>query len=345
VPYLGGSTSLHSLLKKKRKILYLISGETGFKKTDEEILRSFAVVRKYNYLNIRDYFNLKIFFDFVWADSLLIWFASKHAITPVLLNYLFNKPIYIIAGGFDVANIPTIKYGAMQGGSRSKIGRWLLSRTHNVIAVSKSNRREIIENGKVLPKKIKLIYNAIPEITPISYNKKKSQVITLGEINEETYLRKGLDRFIEIAKKMPTIQFIHIGKWTDNKGKPCQRMVKYVKDISPENIRYLGYVEYDELEKWFLQSKVYLQLSRHEAFGVSVVEAMRYGCIPVVSNAFALPEVVGNNGYITDSNIDSTVNIIREILKSKFEDNNPNILNKDFSIDVRTNLFKELLIN
>ena len=72
---------------------------------------------------------------------------------------------------------------------------------------------------------------------------------------------------------------------------------------------------------------------------------MASGCIPVVSNQYALPEIVGKNGYITDSNIDSTVNIIREVLKSKFEDNNSNILNKDFSIDVRTNSFKELLIN
>jgi len=330
-------------LQKKRKILYLISGETGFKNTDGEILRSFAVVRKYNYLKLRDYFNLKFFFDFVWADSLLIWFASKHAITAVLLNYLFNKPIHIIAGGFDVANIPKIKYGAMQGGSRSIIGRWLLSRTHNVIAVSKSNRREIIENGKVLPKKVKLIYNAIPGITPFSYNKKKNQIITVGEINEETFLRKGLDRFIQVAKKMKDLQFFHIGKWTDNKGKPCQRMIEYVKDISPDNIRYLGYVEYDELEKWFFHSKVYLQLSRHEAFGVSVVEAMRYGCIPVVSNAFALPEVVGNNGFVIN-NIGEAINaIILAMLNEHHKLDNKWLEN--FSMEKRLQKFKKIIEN
>ena len=125
----------------------------------------------------------------------------------------------------------------MQGGSSTIIGRWLLSRAHNIIAVSKSNRKEVIENGRVLERKVKLIYNAIPEITPISYIKKKNQVITVGEVNEETYLRKGLDRFIQVAEKMQEVQFIHIGKWTDSKGKPCMKMINYVKKISPPNIQ------------------------------------------------------------------------------------------------------------
>ena len=335
------STKLHSLLQKNNKILYIISGETGFKKTDEEILRSFAVVRKYNYLTFLDYLNPKMFFDFLWADSLLIWFASKHAITAVLLNYLFNKPIYIIAGGFDVANLPKIKYGAMQGGSRSKIGRWLLSRANSIIAVSKSNRREIIENGKVLPRKVKLIYNAIPKITPIAYNKKKNQVLTVGEINEETYLRKGLDRFIQVAEKMKNLQFFHIGKWTDNQGRTNFKMIEYVKSISPPNINYLGYVDKKELEKYYEESKIYLQLSRHEAFGVSVAEAMIYGCIPIVSNAYALPEVVNGRGYVVQT-IQETISIAKRILNEDFKSAR---VKNPFPIFQRERGFRKILVN
>ena len=96
----------------------------------------------------------------MWCNTIVVWFASSHAFPVILLNYFFNKQLIIIAGGFDVANVPNINYGAMRGKSRAKLGKWLLSRAHLVIAVSKSNRQEIIENGSVTPKKISLIYNA-----------------------------------------------------------------------------------------------------------------------------------------------------------------------------------------
>ena len=70
----------------------------------------------------------------------------------------------------------------MQGGSRTVIGRWLLSRTHKVIAVSKSNRQEIINNGKVHPSRVKLVDNAVSDIDQRDISEKKDQVLTVGEI-------------------------------------------------------------------------------------------------------------------------------------------------------------------
>jgi glycosyltransferase involved in cell wall biosynthesis len=46
---------------------------------------------------------------------------------------------------------------------------------------------------------------------------------------------------------------------------------------------------------------VYVQASLHEGFGLAVAEAMTAGCIPVVTRAGALPEVVGNTGVYADS--------------------------------------------
>ena len=266
-----------------------------------------------------------------------------HTIPAVLLNYLFNKPLCIIAGGWDVANVPEIKYGGMQGGSRTVIGRWLLSRASKVIAVSKSNRQEIINNGKVHHSKVKLIYNAVSVTNQGCLMERKDQVLTVGEINEDTFLRKGLDSFIDVAHRLPKTSFIHIGKWTDKNGKPCTNMINYVKKISPPNIRYIGYVNRKELEQYYKESKVYLQLSRHEAFGISVVEALKGGCYPIVSNCYALPEIIGDFGYIVKEHIvDEAVEIIKTILRSDYTKFKP-AAHLKFSIKERKKNFMKIL--
>ena len=166
-----------------KNIFYIISGETGFKKTDEEILKSLGNVRKMDYTSKTSYFNPIVWINLIWCQSIVIWFASGHAIPVILLNYLFNKRLIIIAGGFDVANEPTMRYGAMRGKSRAIIGKWILSRAHSIIAVSKSNYQEIVENGRVNSPKVHLIYNAVSKKENHQHIEKKQQILTVGEIN------------------------------------------------------------------------------------------------------------------------------------------------------------------
>jgi glycosyltransferase involved in cell wall biosynthesis len=68
---------------------------------------------------------------------------------------------------------------------------------------------------------------------------------------------------------------------------------------------------------------VYVQVSLHEGFGLSVAESMLAGCVPVVTKAGSLPEVVGDCGIVCDSsepeniaqNIMTAINSSPEIRK------------------------------
>jgi hypothetical protein len=102
------------------------------------------------------------------------------------------------------------------------------------------------------------------------------------------------------------------------KGIPIFEYVVLDQPYMSKVIRHVPREEYIELLK---HAKVYCQLSKRESFGISLLEAMAYGCIPVVSNMEALPWVVGKSGYtIPYGDVENTRWAIKEALKSSDKD-------------------------
>jgi glycosyltransferase involved in cell wall biosynthesis len=105
--------------------------------------------------------------------------------------------------------------------------------------------------------------------------------------------RKGLRAFAEAAAELPEVEFVVAGRFVDDAGEELRAQ-------APANLRLAGWVEDHELLDLYRRAAVYVQASRHEGFGVSVAEAMLAGCVPVVTRAGALPEVVGDTGVQVD---------------------------------------------
>ena len=62
-----------------------------------------------------------------------------------------------------------------------------------------------------------------------------------------------------------------------------------------------GWASDEDLLAWYRRASVYVQASRHEGFGLAVAEAMLAGCVPVVLDVTAMPEVVGDAGVLIAS--------------------------------------------
>lgn len=90
------------------------------------------------------------------------------------------------------------------------------------------------------------------------------------------------------------MQFVLAGKWRDD-------AIDYLRSIATPNVVFTGQVENPTLIDLYTRSSVYVQLSRHEGFGLSVAEAMLAGCIPGVTRVGSLPEVVGDAGIYVDT--------------------------------------------
>jgi glycosyltransferase involved in cell wall biosynthesis len=66
-------------------------------------------------------------------------------------------------------------------------------------------------------------------------------------------------------------------------------------------VELAGWASDEELRDWYRRAAVYVQASRHEGFGLAVAEAMLAGCVPVVMDVTAMPEVVGDAGVLISS--------------------------------------------
>ena len=210
-----------------------------------------------------------------------------------------GKKSIIIVGGEEAANmtIDGKPYGLYSHPLKKWFVKFMLYFADEIVAVSEYNKKEIIENTGTGPKKIKLIYHGfdsnyyrkLPDV------EKKNIVVTVGNINRENYLRKGLKIFVESAAFLPKVQFFLVGA-PQEEDNTCEEL----KLHATSNVIFTGYLSFEGLTKLLSEASVYVQLSKHEAFGCSVAEAMLHECVPVVSRNTALPEVVGDCGFFVN---------------------------------------------
>jgi len=246
------------------------------------------------------------------CDVVFIWFASFHAYITAKMT---KKPMIVVTGGYDVAGERSIRYGLMLNPVYRHMVKYVLKKAKKILAVSEFNKGEIekylgINNAEV-------IYNVIDHNKFIPGSKKQKIILTVGFIKDETWVRKGIDTFVEAAQlfnlhEIPG-RFVVVGKIADS----MKERVKHVEKNTP-NITFTGFIPDEELLKWYQKAKVYCQLSIYESFGVAPSEAMACGCVPVVSNRGALPEVVGDVGFYVDlQHLCITEQAILNALKSR----------------------------
>ncbi len=288
-------------------ILFITVHPSTFTIVDHEILKSQHNVTYYDYSTDRSklFGLIKLIKE---HDLIFFWFVSLRFLYPLIWSKWFHKKVVFVAGGYDVANLEELNYGSMSSKWKSLVIRNMLRMSNKIISVSNSNYKEIINNCNIRPEKIEMIYHGLKPPEPISYEKKQDKIVTIGFIDKSSYLRKGIDRFLEFAGYLRTIEFHIIGR-IDAKLK-TQNL--------PNNVFIHGYLAKNEFVTLLESAKIYIQFSRHEAFGYSVAEAMQYGCIPVVSNCYALPEVVGETGIIVNNfkNYEELAQEIKSTLKN-----------------------------
>jgi len=221
------------------------------------------------------------------SDFVLCWFGCRRAAFAVFLAKLFRKKSAVIAGGQDVADVPEIHYGLMGKSSHRGFVKFAFNNSDAAIAVSRFSARELLRWAK--PKALCLIYNGVDIPAQVTLERREG-VLCTARITTETIKRKGIEFLLRAAKRLPQVPFTIVGEVSEYAS-------RYLSSIIPANVRITGSLDHESVLRLCSVSKVYVQPSYYESFGVGLAEAMARGCVPVVTDRGALPEVVGNTGF------------------------------------------------
>jgi glycosyltransferase involved in cell wall biosynthesis len=275
------------------QILLVYSRESTFIEIDRDLLAQRAHVRDWEQPG--PIVNVFALAGAVRRSDLVFgWFASWHTFWPVMLARVLGRPSVLVIGGFDTASLPEIDYGLQQRAVMGRVSRWVMRHATRLVTNSNYSLREIETNVGMAPSAVRVIHHGVPDpFGELPAGPRERLALTVGIVEQRNLERKGLLAFVRAASLLPDVKFVVAGKWIDDS-------VDELRAVAPGNVTLTGWVEQDELDALYRRASVYVQASRHEGFGLSVAEAMLAGCVPVVSAAGALPEVVGDEGIVLE---------------------------------------------
>jgi glycosyltransferase involved in cell wall biosynthesis len=277
-----------------KRILYVHSRKASFVAIDREILAGrYEVEDLYQPNRLPPL--LSVLRGVLRADLVFGWFASWHTFLPVTLAWLLRKPSVMIVGGFDTANMPDIGYGYQQGGLRRWASRWIMRRATRLVTNSEYSRSEIERNTPIPPERVTVLHHGVPDPFGAGPPERPERLaLTVGHLVRSTLEQKGHRPFVAAARELPDVRFVFVGRWHDD-------AIEELRSIAGPNVEFTGWLSDEDLHAVYRRAAVYVQASRHEGFGLAVAEAMLAGCVPVVMNVTAMPEVVGDAGVLIDS--------------------------------------------
>lgn len=277
------------------RLLYVHSRKNTFTEIDRRGLAERFEVVDYYQPRLRVKF-LELISKLRRADVVFGWFASWHAFAALSLARLMGKPSVLVIGGFDTARLPEIGYGAQRGGPRRWMTRRTIAMATRLLTNSEYSLREIEANLGLGRDRVAVVHHGIPDRFPEAAEEAGARrtALTVGVVYRSNLERKGHLPFVEAAARLPDVEFVLAGGWADD-------AIETLRSVAAPNVSFSGYLADEELDALFRRAAVYVQASRHEGFGLSVAEAMLARCVPVVTDAGALVEVVGDTGVVIPS--------------------------------------------
>lgn len=181
--------------------------------------------------------------------------------------------------------------------------RLSVRRAARVLVVSEHTKREVMGLLGVPAEQIVVTPNAVRDHFRVPEKSTLEAFRTAKGLPERFLLYVGT---LEPRKNLPTLleAYATIARTHDvplivggGKGWLYDAVFRRLEELGlQERVRFVGYVEEEELPLWYAAATVFVFPSIYEGFGMPPLEAMACGTPVVTSNSSSLPEVVGDAG-------------------------------------------------
>ncbi|WP_340819093.1 glycosyltransferase family 4 protein [Methanolobus sp. WCC4] len=201
-------------------------------------------------------------------------------------------------------------------------GKMIFSRADNIVCVSEYEKGLVSEDFVLPPGKIRKIPNGInlAEFRNVRLDLKKgdgNKLLYVGRLEEY----KGVQYIIQALLYLPDHSLSVIGKG------PFEHDLRELADKLgvASKVEWLKDVSRKELLKHYVSADVFLMLSKHEAYGITVAEALASGTLCIVALGSALDEFVDDEMCFGIDDYDPR--ILSSIIKRlKYNDTVPNTI-------------------
>ncbi|WP_019165302.1 N-acetyl-alpha-D-glucosaminyl L-malate synthase BshA [Staphylococcus delphini] len=233
-------------------------------------------------------------------DVLHMHYAIPHAICGILARQMSGKDIKIMTTlhgtditvlGYDHSLRNAIKFGIEQSDIVTSVSESLKAETNEIIAPQK----------EIVP-----IYNFVRESEfPTGYNTDLKESYGIAQ-DEKVFIHvsnfrkvKRIDTIIDtfsLVRKHIKSKLLLIGD-----GPELQDMRMKVREIGlSEDVLFLG--KQDCMSNFYQMSDIVLLMSEKESFGLTLLEAMKTGVVPIGTRAGGIQEVIQHRetGFLVD---------------------------------------------
>jgi len=336
-PSLGGSgvvaTELGIMLADRGHDLHYITSSKPFRFLDKheniyfhEVTIEGYSVFKYPPYDIALANRIAQVIDSEQLDLLHVHYAMPHAVSAALGKDMAGSDIGVITTlhGTDVTIL------GHDPGLRNTV-RYGIDKSTIVTAVSKSlikDTKELIKPNK----EIELIYNFIDEGLYIPVNpgslkadfgiKKEKVIIHISNFRDVKNIPDIIKSFKQISNSIDA-KLLLVGE-----GPEKESMERLVDELSlQDKVIFTG--KRNDMPELLAISDLMIHLSKQEAFGLVILEALACGVPSVATNIGGMPEVIddGENGYLVpygdvDAAVEKSLLLLQnEVLRKKFSDN------------------------